>query len=452
MLDLEEHVGRVWNPDIRPLVAEAYRCYASGAARASITLTWVAVCADLIEKVNRLAEDDEAAAAELTARIERARDSGADAQAVQAMQEVERTILDKALELELIDTIGQRELERLREDRHLCAHPSLRPLGEFYEPRIEYARAHLAVALDVLLIHPPSQGRKVIDRFRAHVTESSFVESSEHLTHVFYDLVRPATRRRIVDLAVKHAVLELDAPDPPGAVAVADRMTTCVLAFASRDRGVVRDAVRKVVERFRNAEGAIQLRALGRLGDLDVFWDAVDDPMRSRLERLIRTIPLPDRFAELHQDHAAVLSLVALDEIRGRMPVLQGMFGRLSASNRAIVVGRRPGPYFAPFIPQLLGEASSFRGAEFITQQAVIPCGPYLTLDQLSQALRHWAANEQCRIASRMLELSLEFYAATVHLRPADKAVWQSFITDVQNWEEPGSPYCYTELEAVING
>jgi hypothetical protein len=136
MLDLEEQVGRVWNPDIRPLVAEAYRCYAAGAARASITLTWVAVCADLIEKVNRLAEDGEASTRDLAARIERARDQGADVQAVKAMQDVERTILDKALELELIDSIGKRELERLREDRHLCAHPSLRPLGEFYEPRV----------------------------------------------------------------------------------------------------------------------------------------------------------------------------------------------------------------------------------------------------------------------------------------------------------------------------
>ena len=299
MLDLEEQVGRVWNPDIRPLVAEAYRCYGSGAARASITLTWVAVCADLIEKVNRLSEDGEAAAAELVASIERARDRGADARAVQAMQEVERTILDKAVELELIDTIGQRELERLREDRHLCAHPSLRPLGEFYEPRIEYARAHLATALDVLLTHPPSQGRRVIDRFQTHVTEPSFVDSSEYLTHVFYDMVRPATRRRIVDLAIKHAMLELDAPDPPGAVVVADRMRSCVLAFASRDRGIVRDAVSKVVERLRDVDSEIQLRALGRLGDLDVFWDALDDPMRSRLESLVGNLRLQDPFGEL---------------------------------------------------------------------------------------------------------------------------------------------------------
>ncbi|MFH9016636.1 hypothetical protein ACH4C6_35790 [Streptomyces sp. NPDC017943] len=48
MIDLEERVNRVFNPDLRPLVSEAYRCYVSGSARGAIVLTWTAVCADLI--------------------------------------------------------------------------------------------------------------------------------------------------------------------------------------------------------------------------------------------------------------------------------------------------------------------------------------------------------------------------------------------------------------------
>ncbi|MGB8947030.1 MAG: hypothetical protein WCD21_43390 [Streptomyces sp.] len=52
MIDLEERVNRVFNPDLRPLVREAYRCYASGSARGAIVLTWTAVCADLIALEN----------------------------------------------------------------------------------------------------------------------------------------------------------------------------------------------------------------------------------------------------------------------------------------------------------------------------------------------------------------------------------------------------------------
>jgi hypothetical protein len=141
--------------------------------RAAITLTWVAVCLDIIEKLRRLAEDGEPAAKTIVEQIDGAYEES-ESNAVKIMQDVERTILITAKQVELIDTIGERELRRLREDRHLCAHPSLRPAGEFYDPRPEYARAHLSTALHTLLVHPPIQGRKVIERFRAHLLEQTF--------------------------------------------------------------------------------------------------------------------------------------------------------------------------------------------------------------------------------------------------------------------------------------
>jgi hypothetical protein len=47
--------------------------------------------------------------------------------------------------------------------------------------------------------------------------------------------------------------------------------------------------------------------------------------------------------------------------------------------------------------------------------------------------------------------LAVEFYAATTHLRPGDKTIWQDFIAQVRNLEEPDSPYRYTELESMLN-
>lgn len=89
------------------------------------------------------------------------------------MQQVESKLLQNALDLELIDFIEHRQLERLQQDRHLCAHPSLRPLGDVFAPSGEYSRAHLVAALDALLVHPPTQGRKAFDRYKAHVSDPS---------------------------------------------------------------------------------------------------------------------------------------------------------------------------------------------------------------------------------------------------------------------------------------
>lgn len=75
------------------------------------------------------------------------------------------------------------------------AHPSLRPLGELFEPTTEYARAHLAVALEAVLVHPPSQGRKVLASFMTHVAGSTFTFDPHYLSYAFFDRVRPSARQ-----------------------------------------------------------------------------------------------------------------------------------------------------------------------------------------------------------------------------------------------------------------
>jgi hypothetical protein len=117
VLDLEESLGRVWNPDVRPLVAEAYRSYTTGSARACIILTWGAVASDLIDKLRRLSGDGEGAATTIVQKIDTARDRND----VKGMQDVEASLLATARDLELLDFVEERELQRLRDDRHLCA-------------------------------------------------------------------------------------------------------------------------------------------------------------------------------------------------------------------------------------------------------------------------------------------------------------------------------------------
>ncbi|RST08683.1 hypothetical protein EF910_00045 [Streptomyces sp. WAC07149] len=102
MLNLEERITGVWHQEVRPLVADAYRCHSTGTPRAAIVATWTAVCADIIHKLYQLAEDGDGTADDVVKQIESAR-SKADAEALRTMQQVERNLLQKALDLELID-------------------------------------------------------------------------------------------------------------------------------------------------------------------------------------------------------------------------------------------------------------------------------------------------------------------------------------------------------------
>ncbi|MEV0187205.1 hypothetical protein AB0I39_01550 [Kitasatospora purpeofusca] len=448
MIDLELKINRVWHPEVRPLVTEAYRCYTTGSARACIVLTWTAVCTDLIHKLYQLAEDGEGEAAQVVKRIDDARGKP-DRDAVRTMLDVENTILDVAERLDMVDFVQKRELERLKEDRNLAAHPSLRPLGELFTPSIEYARAHLTAAVESLLIHPPSQGRKALDRFRDHVGEVSFVGSSDYLAQVFFDRVKSGTRRNIVVFAAKQALLELASVGALNESFMASRYATCLRAFAKRDRSVVQEALSSVMGRLGQQPLDVQIRALVRLGDLDVFWDEVEDVMRAQIGDYIDQIDLPDGYHPLTVDQTGVMGLVELRHVRMAMPSLEAKFQGLSAWQKASVIRHRPGPYMADYVADILRDAKSWRTAESTAQWTVPTCAPCLTSEQLGNILSAWAENYECRTASEMPELAVKFFTLVPTPLRTDQA-WQNFLDAVRQLEDPGSQFRYDELEQAI--
>jgi hypothetical protein len=452
MPDLEDRVERAWNPLVRPMVTDAWRCYNGGAVRASIAATWTAVTADLIDKIVRLADEGDGAAQGFSVQIEAARTKGIDPRGVREMQAIEAKLLETAEQLELIDSIGVRELERIREDRHLCVHPSLRPLGEAYELRAEVARAHLAVALDTLLTHPPTQGRKVLDQFKAYVCDPLFSPSPRYVQATFFDRVRSATRRNIVQIAAKHALCEVPVPSEYSVAAstVADRMAACIKAFAERDRGLVRGAMQSLSLRLGGLEGEVQIRALARLGDQDFFWDILDPPFANRLNDLVAVADIGDDLWDpIPSETAAMLALVRDENVRSRLPSLTARFEQLDPWRQAQIAALHPDAYFSRLVAGLLACASDYRSGEMIGQTAVAH-GSYYSTDELRQVLAAWWQNDQCRRASKMPGLAVELLAATAHLGADRYGIFREFLNLVWTKEAKDSYYGYQELEAAL--
>ncbi|WP_053725261.1 hypothetical protein [Streptomyces sp. WM6378] len=435
MLDLDDRVNRVYNPDVRPLVQEAHRCYSSGSARGAIVLAWTAVCADLITKAQTLKEDGEAAAADLVATVEKAQGSKEE-EAIPLMLSVERTLLDTAETLELIDHTQKKQLERLRDDRNMCAHPSLRPLGEPYEPTMEYARAHLAAALEAVLIHPPSQGRKIVKSFAAHVADPAYAFDAAYLAYAFFDRVRPSARVKVVEFAAKFAILEIDAPELSiTPERYADRMAACLRCFAARDAALAKSAVAKQMARLERADPGVQLRALARLGDLPAFWASMAAPMRALFNTRIESIGDTQPPGRMSDENVNVLALVAHPEIREGLPALVTAFEALSAARTVRVIAARPDPYFVPFLPELLEQAGSFDTGEFRAANAVLPCATFFDLEQLRAVLRQWQDNDQCW-GRAMPSYLIELYELTAHLGPARDTVWRDFLTELLPYDD----------------
>ncbi|WP_371523225.1 hypothetical protein [Kitasatospora sp. NBC_01300] len=434
MLSLEERINRVWYPEVRPLVADAYRCHSTGTPRAAIVATWTAVCADIIHKLYQLAEDGDGKATAITAKLDEARGK-LDTEAIKIVEDLEKKILEHALELELIDGIEHRQLLRLKQDRNLCAHPSLHALGDVFAPTGDYARAHLVTALDALLVHPPTQGRKVFERYIAHVSDPSFVGNADYLVQMFAQRVKSSSWKLIVGIAAKHAMLDLPVPEDSGITAsvAADRHALCLVAFAQHDREAAQKAVVKAMPAFNGLPIEQQVKVLGRLGSFEVFADALDASVCEQIGTYVErgsTLPANNASWSLAPGLTPLYSLVGVEALRGRIPALAVKFTSLHPLQQAHIIEGRPCDYFTDFLAGILTSAGSFRSAESLTKAAVIPCARLIKPDQLSPILTAWASNLECREAGGMPELAVELWerATALQSHPA----WTVFVAEVQ--------------------
>ncbi|MBB6546925.1 hypothetical protein [Nonomuraea rubra] len=217
----------------------------------------------------------------------------------------------------------------------------------------------MATALDSLLVHPPTQGRKVIDDFMAHVTEPLFSTSPAYLLATFFARVRPTARRKIVDLAAKHALAELPGPPEISPILLADRTAECLHAFTTGDSAMVAASLNMSLDRLGKVDGQQQLRAAARLAELDAFWDLLDAPLTARLDELIAGLAPSPQWELLAPDNAEALSMVGVSQARAALPRLESTFGALSAVNRAQVMARHMAPYFVSYEARGFTDSSS---------------------------------------------------------------------------------------------
>ena len=175
--DIEALAVRCNSEQSKIYIAEAISCYRSGAYRASIVSTWIAVVFDLIDKIRELALQGDGTAKTLEARhegyiqkIEQGDPSG-----IRGALDFERELLAKCKDqLQFFDPQQYLDLDRLKDDRHRCAHPSFQRIGIPYYPSAEQARLHIRNAIVHVLAQPPVQGRAALAQLKAIVGSDYF--------------------------------------------------------------------------------------------------------------------------------------------------------------------------------------------------------------------------------------------------------------------------------------
>src|SRR6478736_59846 len=174
--DLDDLIASCRSEGAKRAFAEAVAAYRAGAYRACIVTTWIAVLFDYLGKLRDLDLSGNKGARELLDAFQKAHA----APNIPALQKLENDALRSAREdFELLTPIEERELERLREDRNRCAHPSMSTVEEPYQPSAEQARSHMRNAVMHMLSKPPVQGKAAWTRIWNDVNSDYFPETKD---------------------------------------------------------------------------------------------------------------------------------------------------------------------------------------------------------------------------------------------------------------------------------
>ncbi|WP_271404565.1 hypothetical protein [Kocuria palustris] len=283
MRDLEILSLEVKNGDSRRLFEESVRSYRSGAHRAAIISLWVSVAYDIVSKFRILGETGNGSAGSLVADLDRYIENNN----YKKLQEFERNLLDSARsdEVQVINDRDYVELERLRMDRNICAHPAFVDTGQLYSPSAEYVRAHMASAVDRLLSQPAISGKQLKETLSIELRGSSWPQGSAQKSADYMDLkylkdVSSDARLGILKVLIKWCVQPED-----GDSKMLTRSRHAYYGIRDRYPMLTADAMGIVLGNWESAgrlDDETLLMVAGAFAGSEEFWTRAPDAVTTR--------------------------------------------------------------------------------------------------------------------------------------------------------------------------
>lgn len=203
--DMDSLLLKVRNQNSQEYMLEAINAYRAGSFRSAIVSTWISLAFDLISKIRELAAANEFEAAALIKKL----DTAIQTQDTKTFLNIEADILNDAKKLELISHHEFYSLEKLRTDRHLCAHPAYNPNEELFQPSPELVRTHIVHSLLYVLTQKPIQGKKAIHNLLEDLKSPNFPTNFEEVDRFIKSKYLMRAKESFIANAVKVIVKEI---------------------------------------------------------------------------------------------------------------------------------------------------------------------------------------------------------------------------------------------------
>lgn len=441
LADFEELVQSVRDHNSREYIGEAAANYRSRCFRSAISATWVAVSYDIISKIRELSLQGDGQARVFIERVDKAISLRIvdPVLSKRQLQAIEGELLKVAHEtFEFLTDHELRDMKRLRDDRHLCAHPAFAGDDYLYQPTPELVRMHVVHAISNLLQHPPIQGKSALQRLKNDLLRTSFPTTqttvSEFLDERYLKHIKLGLVDNLVTVLLKVIVLQSE----PSLIGKEEAVIMSLVAVQRRHAAPFAERMRLELPRLCDGCTDDQLIRVMRLFRADRrCWGWLGKASQIRITEIVNGYTYDGTTLD------SVCSCLEIDELR---PLLSARATSFNYEQKQILYSRNPSSIFIDDATRQYAEANSYRGAEERFETMIRPFISVYRPDNLKAVLDAAMGNGQIYCASKTPVQMTDLFERTIDLLSDTQSNWHAFLTLVlERYDTEGQ--IYTDLQ-----
>jgi hypothetical protein len=436
--DLDELALSVRDVRSRAYIFEAISVYRAGAYRAAIISTWIAVAYDTISKIRELANQGDNAAQAYVDKLDKA----ISGKKVDILQGIERNLLKTAHEnYEFLAPHEYTDLQRLYDDRNLCAHPAYIEENELFQPAPELVRAHIVHSIKHLLRQQPVQGRSAIAAFMQELQHPSFPSSidtvCDYLNTKYLNRAKDSFIKNLVICLLKKVLLE----DISQSLSIYDDEETlnALLAVQRKHPEIYKSAFFEKIDSIAaRLEDNKLLRIFSLFKTDPSCWSWIGESLKIRIKQLILVN------INNNQHRKAISNVLAIPPLKDYYLEL---FAKLELDDQAKIIIANPAPAFAETAIKLYAGVSNYSWAESLGE-AILSMAHDFSDDQIRNSLVAMGQNNQIYGARRSEYIVSQFLDATIDRFAHIADDWKAL--SLKHYRGSDDDYFYPELQKKL--
>jgi hypothetical protein len=435
---LEALLLSVRDSESRRLAQESVAAYQAGAYRAAILSIWVAVCADIISKLRELGTGGDPAAMAETKNL----DTWIQTKDLKNLQQFENGLIELARDkFEMLLSHEATDLARLRDDRHLCAHPAFVSDDALFSPTPELARGHITHAILHLLGRPPIQGKQLIARYDRDLLGGSFPRKPDEievaLRENYFVRAKPGSVVSIVKALAK-ALLGAEAAKYKGKE---DPIVFSLAAIGRIVPGPFEEHLPPLVDRLgRELDDGKVLTLCRYIEPEPRIWDWLGHAGQTRILAKIDNAPIGEMGLASKARHVPIIG-----------ERLLARFKKEDAKVLEVAIAQAPCRAFVAEALTLYSSSGSFASAERRGAEMLLPHAKYLAAADIQRLNTIIRENQRDQIlqASQTATILTQVFEQTHHLLPEAAPYWSAIAEYIVKKQMAGNyayPQFFTEL------